>query len=449
MTQNPRNMKKLLLIIAISTMTLTAWSQSQITTVRGKTKEGKTIKVEYYKGNAEDYIESVKYQLVDELQAKVTELQSKLDAANKQVKDLRAQNQGGAKENQLNELYGQIDVLNTNIRNLNRQLTEQRIAYDSLITINQGLQQQIAQNESNSGNKPVVVAPTENDRELKRLRDSIVSKDATIQELKLTAVELTRQIDNLEKNLTQLASGKPLAPAKTPVVGVEIGLGPVLTRGEQEEGWAKNTHWAKKVDVYFGTARLTEGFPLSVEAGLGIRSFKLSAAKNACTVTENSTDADGESFQAIYTYSDRTEQLSLTYFDIPVRLCFGQPSKNRVGVYAKVGLTPSIKISGKFNGTGTYSLKGYYPQWDVTLENINELGFGNDMDCYADYEPELSTFILWGNLALGAYVPFGDAPVLLNAGLGVDFPFMSLGEFKAGAKAVIPSLELGIVYTLK
>lgn len=82
-------MKKILLTIAVTLLVTTAWSQSQLNTIRGKTKDGKTIKVEYYQGSVEDYVESVKYQLVDELQARVTDLQGKLDAANKQLKDLK------------------------------------------------------------------------------------------------------------------------------------------------------------------------------------------------------------------------------------------------------------------------------------------------------------------------------------------------------------------------
>ena len=58
-------MKKLFLILIVTAITSTAWSQSQLSTVRGKTKDGKTVKVEYYQGAVEDVIKSVKYQLVE------------------------------------------------------------------------------------------------------------------------------------------------------------------------------------------------------------------------------------------------------------------------------------------------------------------------------------------------------------------------------------------------
>jgi len=236
-------MKKIFLVLVMTTLVSSAWAQSQLTTVRGKTKDGKTIKVEYYQGNVEDYVESVKYQLVDELQARVTELQGKLDAANRQIKDLKARNQGGDHENQINELYGQIDVLNDNIRKLNRQLVEKNISYDSLVTVNQGLQQQVA--NANSV-KPVVVNSKTDEKELKRLRDSIVSKDATISRLNNSLADCERQMDQLEKRLQTMsasanqpgpsqpaAPAKPTAPVKSPAIGVELGIVSVGPNREQ------------------------------------------------------------------------------------------------------------------------------------------------------------------------------------------------------------------------
>ena len=205
----------------------------------------------------------------------------------------------------------------------------------------------------------------------------------------------------------------------------------------------------KKAEVYFGTARLTRSFPLTLEAGVGIRSLKLSATRAPSELSMNGIDANGDSFQALYTYGALQESLSLTYLDIPVRICFGEPAKGIVSVYAKLGLTPSIKMADKFQGSGKYTLKGYYPQWDVTLENIVELGFGSDLEYYtADNQPEANSFVLWGNALLGAYVPLGNK-ILLNAGLGLDIPFMSLTQTHAGSKAVVPSFEIGMVYSLK
>ena len=131
--KNLNDMKQLFLILIMTATVATAWAQSQLSTVRGKTKDGKTIKVDYYKGTVEDVIQSVKYQLVDELQAEAKNLQGKtktlqtqLDDSKSQVKDLQNQlkNCGDATEaqrlrNQLAEKDKQIKKLNNDMDALN------------------------------------------------------------------------------------------------------------------------------------------------------------------------------------------------------------------------------------------------------------------------------------------------------------------------------------------
>ena len=525
-------MKKILLILIMTAIAATAWAQSQISTVRGKTKDGKTIKVDYYKGTVEDVIQSVKYQLVDELQANVKDLQSqsktlqtKLDDAKRQVKELQNQlrNCGDASEaqrlrNQLTEKDKQITKLNKDIEKLNAQIAA--LPKDDMSETLDSLRRQLIEKEGliSSANKQVVklnadvvqlekdkeelnkrieslsqqgdnaeeiqrlnkqieekdvqigqlnnkiarnedvidslkrntkiVVPGDNDQQLKTLRDEIAAKETTISELR-------RDLDNCRKGIVK--------PVKSPVIGFEVGFGPAFPGSSVAEPWAKEVKSCLQADVYFGTARLSESFPISVEAGLGFRKFGMAARLNEYNTTLDAVDADGDSYKAIYAFDGLEESLSLTYLDIPIRLCIGQPAKERVSAYFKLGVTPSIKMGSTFEGKGKYSLKGYYPQWDVTLENVTPLEFGSDMDCYEGVEPEVKGFNLWGNVAFGAYVPFKGSHIVLNAGAKLDYPLMGIGTINTtdnlpdgkagllqnGGKVVVPSIEVGLVYTLK
>lgn len=466
-------MKKLFLILVMTATAATVFAQSQLSTVRGKTKDGKSIKVEYYQGTVEDVIRSVQYQLVDELQADVKSLQSqtkalqgKVDEANNQVKKLKKQldEAGGdsAEEqrlrNQLAEKERQVAKLNNDIEALNKQIAELQKADMSgvVASLREQLTEkdvQIAEQEHKIDSMKrikTVVIPNNPDKQVTELRKQIAEKDATI--------------DDLNHQLARYAS-KPVGgkPAKTPVIGLEVGYGPAFPGKSVSEPWAKQVKSSLQADLYFGTACLSESFPISVEVGVGFRKFGLAAILNEYNTSMDAVDADGDNYQAIYAYNDLQESLTLTYLDVPIRLCIGQPAKDRVTAYAKLGLTPSIKMSAKFEGTGKHSLKGYYPQWDVTLENVESLGFGSDMDCYDGVEPEISAFNLWGTVAFGAYVPFKGSPIVFNAGVKLDYPFLTMGSFNAvenlpmgkpgllqnGGKVVIPSVEIGLVYTLK
>jgi len=616
-------MKKLILILAVCVATVTASAQSKLMTVRGKDKDGKTIKVEYYQGSATDAIESIKYQLVDELQTKISNLQSRLDATtaqlkkcqnqvaddsgdemevtmlqnlilmkdsqidslnlqvqqtqeqlqlvmnnignddasrlNKELKEKESQikslnkeveslkkklKKSGDNDAEIQQLQDQIAAKQTEVNNLNKQIDAEKKKLRDKESEMTGLRNQIAEKENeitglkndkeqlqkqlaaadaggdaekkqlkqqiadlknnadrlntqinglksqlnslnndlarkndsintlknqlaqDGGNKPVVTVvnvsdTTINKRTYQRLRDSIVSQDAAIRGLDKSLAECEKRVNDLQKQIDNMpTTGTTMAkPAKTHSIGIEGGVGPAFMLDKMTAGWDKGVKPAWNVTLYYGTPRLADKFPISFEVGLGIRGLSFAMHHNASVCTMDAVDADGDSFQAIYTYGELSEKLKLTYFDIPIRLCIGQPAADRVTAYFKLGITPSIKVSSKFDGEGSYSLKGYYPQWDVTLENIPELGFGNDIDCYkVGVEPNVRKFVLWGNVAAGVYVPFGKSGLVLNGGVKLDYPFMSLIQAKDGSscqmeniagKTLIPSLNIGLTYTIK
>lgn len=619
MTEKLCTMKKLILILAAFAVTATASAQSKLMTVRGKDKDGKTIKVEYYQGSATDAIESVKYQLVDELQTKVSTLQTKLDAANRELKKCQnAPADDGEDEMQLTMLQNlitmkdsQIDSLNqqvhdkqvqlqlalnsidnsdmgrlkkevkekesqikslnskveklekklsksgddsaelqrlqdqvaakeTEIDNLNKLLTAEQIKVQSdvaqiadlrgqitakekeisaLKSDKENLQKQLAaadaggdaekqqlrqqitnlksdadrlntqinslksqlnslnnelalkndsisalkgQSAQGGGDKPAVVVvnvsdTTINKRAYQRLRDSIATQDATIRSLNKSLADCENRIESLQRQVEACSKGEVARPVGSHSIGVEGGFGPAFMLGKMDDGWSKDVKMAWGVNVYYGSPSFTEKFPISVEVGLGLGGMSFSARRSAGSATIESVDADGDKYQAIYSYSDMVEKQKLTYLNIPIRLCIGQPVRDRITAYFKIGVTPSIKVSSKFKGDGSYSLKGYYPQWDVTLEDIPELGFGSDFDSYADgLSPKIKKFVLWGNVAAGVYVPFGKSGLVFNGGVKLDYPFMKIGVSTEGVelfnhdnKALIPSLNIGLTYTIK
>lgn len=412
-------MKKIFLIIATTIMATTAWAQSQLQTVKGTTKEGKRINVQYYKGTAQDRIESVKYQLVDELQAEnknkqnsINDLQYQLNKANKNIDNLKEQlkNSGDSDQistlnNQLNEKQGEIDQLNEQINNLNTQLAEEK---------------------------------AENDR-------------------------LRAQLDSIMEVNRQLSQNKNRS-SKSPVIGVEASMGSVfLSKSSLSDPWEKALSWNKQASIYFGTGRLADGLPLSIEAGVGFRSLPMKAKITHYQATQEIHDCDNDMYQLII--DNCSETLTVNCLEVPVRFCIGQPDKNKVSVYGKIGVTPSFVLSGRLIN-GAYTRQGYYPDWNVTFENIDELDyFTNEGENLQKVKPT-KRFNLWGNAAFGAYVPLSSS-ILFNVGAKLDYPILKTGTFEyeqgsnnksqllpAGlanynGRMLIPSLQAGVVYTVR
>lgn len=427
-------MKKIFLIIVMTSIVATTWAQ-QLSTIRGKTKDNKTLTVQYYPGTFEDRIESVKYQVVDELQNNVKTLQNN-------VKDL--QNNVKTLQGNLNEANKQINHLNNELKKSSAKGQNNQVA----------LSQQLEAKEA----------------EIAQLTRQIDSLATLIEQTDLEKNHMKRLLDSITS--TKVKEPKPEKPATTAkstfVVGIEAAMGPTVFNTGLDAPWAKNITWNKQVAVYFGTPRFTESFPLSAEVGIGANQLPISASiYQYNTQIEGWEDNDGDICTAHYSFDNLSEKLTMTSIGIPVRLCFGQPIKNKTSVYAKLGVTPSLLLVSTFSRQGKYSLKGEYPQWDVILENIEELGYHTDAEFdgkTTKVKPQ-NMFNLWGNLALGAYIPMGST-LLLNMGLKLDYPIIVTNSFDAAdgsnldiqgwdgllnrpQKSLIASFEIGIVINLK
>lgn len=408
-------MKKLFLIIAATFMATTAWAQSQqLITVKGKTKDGKSINVQYYKGTVQDYIESVKYQLVDEL---------------------KAENKN--KQNTINDMQSQLNSANRKIENLNKQLKE-----SGKPGVDPELEQQLAQKQS----------------EIEQLNQQLNELNAQLSASRAENVKLNRQLDSIKAVNLRLSQNKTRLD-KNPVIGVEGSMGSIfLSNNSLNNPWGKALSWNKQVAVYFGTSRLAEGFPVSIEAGVGFRSLPMSA-KLSHYELDFTQDLDGDQYQPIF--ENCSEKLTVNCLEVPVRLCIGQPGK-KVSVYTKLGVTPSFILSAKL-AESAYTRKGYYPEWNVTLEDIEELDFFNEGGESKIKVTPAKRFNLWGNAAFGVYVPLTSS-MLFNVGVKLDYPILKTGTFTTTEKdmllppnglmtyngrMLVTSLQAGLVYTLK
>lgn len=405
-------MKKTLFITAFMAIVICGQSQ-QLLTVSGKTDDGKRIKVEYYKGTSQDRIKSVNYELVDELKAEnkskqnvINDMQYQLNKANRRIDALTTQVESPGNNDQLLDLRAQLNKKQKEIDSLNRLIGEKNAQLDNLRVENESLRHDV---------------------------DSITEVNSKISQAR---------------------------SAKMPVVGVEGSMGGVVMLDNLGNSWEKVFSLNKQMAVYYGTGRLLENFPLSVEAGLGFRNLPMSAKIHKYTYNGTIQDVDGDNYQPVFVFDNCSEKLSVNCVELPIRLCYGQPIANNVSLYAKLGATPSFILNSHL-ANGSYTIKGKYPEWGVTLEEIEELGFFNNGGAGDRKVTPEHRFNLWANAAFGAYVPLSSS-LLFNVGAKLDYPILTakkfnidddklylpegLTEYNGGM--LVPSLQAGVVYKL-
>lgn len=157
----------------------------------------------------------------------------------------------------------------------------------------------------------------------------------------------------------------------------------------------------------------------AITIGVGIERYKFSA--NIPFMEEyhaGLTDPDGDEMDMGLQYNSITENVSLTYLNVPIELHIGHNTKGKgCQPWVDAGFLLSINTGSTFEGTGKYSNYGYYPQWDLRVSDEPLLGLTNSADAYSgETQWGLNGIVLWGILGVGVNVPISDSHWAINAG---------------------------------
>lgn len=441
-------MKKILFLAILTLSFSNLFAQSELIIVNGKTKDGKRIRIDYYKGQREDVIERIDYQVVDELNAQIAELKKKIKSNTATIESLR-------KEKGENEAT--ISGLRDSIAELNNSLAILQAQYQGYSADLEAARAQLSMYQS----------------------DSIVDNAAlmvAIDTLTQANQRLRLQIENCNNDL-QALDNELNAMRSSFSVGADFGFGLGLYSNANLDYifWNTKTTYNQHASVYFQTKRLFKKFPLSAGIGVGYDNMALNAYSHYFSETfTNVVDADGDICDLTRTYNNLSEKVSLSYISIPVFVAFGQPYANKISAYGKLTIMPMINIAKSIDASGTYTASGHYNTWNVTFYDIPELGLNTNEPCYAeDMEVNVNSFILAGSLSAGVYIPLcnlnkagNSSRFVLKGGVRIDYTFMPiagngpkdiegsiyhLGSINSieNTKMCSPIIEIGLVYLLQ
>ena len=222
---------------------------------------------------------------------------------------------------------------------------------------------------------------------------------------------------------------------------------------ELKENFYKNSGSAWQFSVHFRKQFMKEAaindrvfdVPTAVAfgAGIGLSHYKKSIGFKSFEEQLDETDKDGDNYKAHLIYSDVTEELGLTYLDIPLYLEFGKPSMTKFQPYARIGLKGSLLISNNPSRAGSFSSTGHYNRVDgktvdVILFDISDLEFANNRDFAYDKKtaPELNlnSFVLWSTVAAGVNIPLSSPDkdvlrnIILRLGVKWDYSLMPVSS---------------------
>jgi uncharacterized protein YoxC len=304
-------------------------------------------------------------------------------------------------------------------------------------------------------------------------REIIERNEKNIKDLKKQIDDLKNKLNDQAKEIEQLRKRNEDFSNSAPVLGASYNFGFPSIRNEQMNtyNWVIDNPMSRSFKLYYESEQLMQHRAISWSLGLGITNLRLGAGFSYLKESlENQTDMDNDVFTAICLYENVNENLSLTYLDIPIGLSLGVPRFHRVGSFIKIGITPSFKLTESFEGHGLYTIEGYYPEWDVTINNVDELGFRTQSDNYSDLENSNTTgFIIWGNISGGVYVPLRkDSRLTLKLSVRCDYTMNTISQEELnilfpestyrlnqinlisgdGSRVLLPGINVGILYKL-
>jgi len=163
---------------------------------------------------------------------------------------------------------------------------------------------------------------------------------------------------------------------------------------------------------------------VKIKLGMGFSSYNTHLKGNGEVTSPEFTDIDNDTYFESLTLSNVDYNINPVYLNVPVIIELGNPNINKVGYYVDFGLEYSILISESSKTSGSYTTRGIYPQWGVTLEDIPELGFYTERNLDSEWSMQKSNYSIKG-------------------GAGITIPLSGIVIFKIGVTGYLGLKDIG------
>jgi hypothetical protein len=115
-----------------------------------------------------------------------------------------------------------------------------------------------------------------------------------------------------------------------------------------------------------------------IKTGLGYASYDTRLNLDAYQNRLNLRDSENESYELRVTASALSESQSVNIMNIPLTIVLHIPLSNVVSIFVEPGINFAIPLNYNFSNSGLFTYKGYYPEYNVILENLPNHGFSSN-----------------------------------------------------------------------
>lgn len=112
-----------------------------------------------------------------------------------------------------------------------------------------------------------------------------------------------------------------------------------------------------------------------ISSGISYSSVHGEVTLNSYQNKFNTVDSENETYERQVSGTNITEKQNIDLLGIPVFLNFRFPFNKRIGFSIRTGIDMVFPIVKNYHSGGTFTYKGYYPKYNVLLENLPAYGF--------------------------------------------------------------------------
>ena len=116
-----------------------------------------------------------------------------------------------------------------------------------------------------------------------------------------------------------------------------------------------------------------------ISTGIGLSPYSTQLSLDPYSNSLDTIDSEDESYERRISGNNINETQKIYFLDIPVILNFQCPFSKALGFYLQGGVNMAIHVGNNYSSSGTFSYSGYYPAYNVVLENILYEGFKSNV----------------------------------------------------------------------
>jgi hypothetical protein len=129
-----------------------------------------------------------------------------------------------------------------------------------------------------------------------------------------------------------------------------------------------------------------------ISSGIGFTPYITNLSLDPYSNTLDTIDSESENYERRISGKMINETQKIYFLEIPVILNFQCPFGKSVGFYAQAGINLAINVGTTYSSSGIFSYSGYYPAYNVLLEDIPYEGFKSNVKNDVNGELKVRTF---------------------------------------------------------